>query len=546
MAKSKVPPTTDPAAVLALAAQDLACFCLAVQPGFELAKHTAFLIDKLEAIERNQGTLRRLLSRAARLLLSTPPRHGKTLLLSLFIAWYLGRHPERSVIFATYGQDLSDDVGRRIRNLMADPIFQAIFPACRLAADSTSLRRFDTTAGGSFYAVGRGGPITGRGADLFVGDDLLKDSEEARSDTIRKGLQTWYREVAHTRLTPSGAVVIVGTRWSEDDLQGFLMREHAAEGWELLNLPAIAEAQDLLRRAEGEALWPERYDRETLDSIRRQLGSGAFVTLYQGHPAAASGALFKREWLRFYSGPLPSFQQLVMSADTAFKTGRSNDYSVITVWGKNNTGAFLLSLWRARVEFPQLRYQLISQAEQWKPHAILIEDAASGQSLIQELRAATPYPVLARKADADKVSRATAVTAMFEASRVFLPADAPWLADFVDELCVFPHGVHDDMVDSAVQALNYLREGPYSEPPPFQVVERASPIQQLRGALAERASSFRSWGGFAEQRPIVPEPSHQMASEAASASARIANGNPRPDDIDLVCFDSIRDFTGRG
>jgi len=328
----------NPHNVLALAAQDFACFCVAVHPGFELAKHTLFLIARLEAVERGQNWLRRLVSRAARLLLSTPPRHGKTLLLALFICWYLGRHPDRSVIYATYGQDLSDDIGRRVRNLMTDPLFQAIFPQCRLSADSTSLRRFDTTAGGSFYAVGRGGPITGRGADLLVCDDLLKDAEEARSDTIRRALHEWYGSVAHTRLTPSGAVVVVGTRWSEDDLIGHLLREHAAEGWELVNLPAIAEANDPLGRAEGEALWPERYDRETLDGIRRQLGSAAFTTLYTGHPAAASGALFKREWMRTYTGPLPTFQVVVLSADTAFKTGKQNDYSVITVWGKNNFG----------------------------------------------------------------------------------------------------------------------------------------------------------------------------------------------------------------
>ena len=153
--------------VLQLAAADLACFGMAMHPGFELARHTRLLIERLEEIEKAQGgvtgAVRRLLNRNIRLAISEPPRHGKTLLLELFIAWYLGRHPERSVIFATYGQDLSDDKGRRIRNLMSESLFQSIFPKCQLSTDSTSQRRFDTTAGGSFYAAGRGGPITGRG-----------------------------------------------------------------------------------------------------------------------------------------------------------------------------------------------------------------------------------------------------------------------------------------------------------------------------------------------------------------------------------------------
>jgi predicted phage terminase large subunit-like protein len=418
----------DPNNVLALAARDLACFCVAIHPGFELARHTAFLVDKLEAVECGQRGLRRLVSRAARLLLSTPPRHGKSLLLALFICWYLGRHPERSVIYATYGQDLSDDIGRRVRNLMTDPLFAAIFPSCRLAADSTSQRRFDTTRGGSFYAVGRGGPITGRGAHLLLVDDLLKDSEEARSEAIRRALHEWYGSVAHTRLMPNGAVVIVGTRWSDADLPGHLLREHADEGWQLVNLPAISETNDPMGRAEGEALWPERFPVETLESIRRQIGSAAFVSLYQGHPSAASGTVFKREWMRTYAGPLPSFQKITQSWDTAFgKSASSGDYSACTTWGATSNGHYLLALWRGRVDFPTLKYQVRMQAEQWKPHSILLEDAASGQSLIQELRLATSYPVNAVKVDRDKRARAEAVTPMFEAGRIFVPADAPWL-----------------------------------------------------------------------------------------------------------------------
>jgi predicted phage terminase large subunit-like protein len=293
-----------------------------------------------------------------------------------------------------------------------------------------------------------------------------------------------------------------------------------------------------LGRAEGEALWPERFPVQALEATRRQIGSAAFVSLYQGHPSAASGTVFKREWFRTYREPLPSFQKIVQSWDTAFgKSTTSGDYSVCTTWGTNNHGHYLLALWRGRVDFPTLKHQVRSQAEQWKPHAILLEDAASGQSLLQELRLATSYPILAVKVDRDKRARAEAVTPMFEAGRVFLPLDAPWLNDFVDELASFPNGAHDDMVDSAAQALNYLREGAYSGAPFFEVVERVGPAAVLAGW-----PSFRSWGGFAEQRPILPQLAYEMSPAAAEASRRIAEGNSRPDDIDKVMWSSIGDL----
>jgi len=232
----------SPAEVVALAArEDLACFGIAQYPGFELAAHHRLIVYKLESVER--GDIRRLI-------ISMPPRHGKTLLCTLlFVAWYLGRHPEQFIISASYGQELADNFGRRVRNLVNDPLHRAIFPGFRLADDSTSMRRFNTTAGGAYYAVGRGGPITGRGADLLIIDDPLKDRQEAQSDTIRGGLHEWFSSVAYTRLQPGGAIVLIQTRWHEDDLAGRLLREHPAD-WELLSLPAIAETDESFRRAD--------------------------------------------------------------------------------------------------------------------------------------------------------------------------------------------------------------------------------------------------------------------------------------------------------
>jgi predicted phage terminase large subunit-like protein len=372
----------------------------------------------------------------------------------MFAAWYLGRHPDRFVICASYGQELADDFGRKVRNLVSYPLHEAVFPGCRLAEDSSSMRRFNTTTGGSYYAVGRGGPVTGRGAHLLIIDDPLKDREEAQSETIRHGLHEWYSSVAYTRLQPGAAIVLIQTRWHQDDLAEWLLREHPDEHWEVARFPAIAEQDEGFRR-EGEPLWPERFPLPVLDQIRQAIGGATWASLYQQRPAAAEGAIFKRDWWERYA-VAPQLSRVIQSWDTAFKSGRENDHSVCTTWGQAPAGYFLLGLWRGRVEFPELKRRLIDQAKEWNANAILVEDAASGQSLIQELRT-TALPILPIKADSDKLSRAAAVTPLLEAGKVFLPESSSWLADYLDELAAFPTGAHDDAVDSTTQALNYLR-----------------------------------------------------------------------------------------
>ena len=220
-------------------------------------------------------------------------------------------------------------------------------------------------------------------------------------------------------------------------------------------MPAIAEEADAWRR-EGEPLWPERFPLETLGRIREAIGGAAWQALYQQRPSAAEGTIFKREWWRTYRDQ-PRCSRVVFSMDTAFKAGEANDYSVVAIIGQTETGYHLLHLWRARAEFPELKRQAIALAEIWKPHAVLIEDAASGQSLIQSLKAETRLPVLPVKPLGDKQSRAAAVTPLIESGRVYLPETAPWLADFIDELSSFPAAPHDDMVDAFAQALNYMR-----------------------------------------------------------------------------------------
>ena len=442
----------DSRQLAALAHEDLACYSILQCPQFERAPHHELIISKLEAVERDE---------IKRLMIFLPPRHGKSFITSsIFPAWFLGKHPSHHVMFATYGQELSDDFGRRVRNYITDPIHQAIFPSCSLSEDSTAAHRFNTTAGGAYFAVGRGGPMTGRGADLLLIDDPIKDQEEASSETVRRALHEWCASVAYTRLMPGGAIVIIQTRWHEDDLAGWLLREHANENWDVLCLPAIAE-QDEGFRKEGEALWPEKFPLPELERKRAAIGGRAWASLYQQRPAAAEGVIFKRDWWQFFPQPLTvELNQIVQSWDTAFKTGTEHDFSVCTTWGVAADGYYLLHVWRERVEFPELKRVLASLAEQWKPNAILIEDKASGQSLIQELKLSTTLPLIPVKADSDKQTRAQAVTPLMEAGKVFLPQSAPWVSDFVEEMAFFPNGAHDDVVDATTQALNYLRVKP--------------------------------------------------------------------------------------
>jgi predicted phage terminase large subunit-like protein len=233
-----------------------------------------------------------------------------------------------------------------------------------------------------------------------------------------------------------------------------LLRERRKD-WEVLDLAAIAERDEGFRKS-GEALWPQKFPLDVLERIRIEIGGAAWASLYQQRPSAAEGATFKRAWWRLFREP-PVCRRIIQSWDTAFKSGTANDYSVCTSWGVTEAGYYLLWLWRGRVEFPELKRQMNALAEQWKPSVILVEDKASGQSLIQELKFSSALPVIPVKVDTDKYARAQAVTPLIEAGRVFLPDGAPFLNGYIDEMAAFPSGTYDDQVDSTSQALNYLR-----------------------------------------------------------------------------------------
>lgn len=421
----------------------LISFAHFTMPTYETANHLCLLADKLEALERGE---------IKRLMVFMPPRHGKTELCSIrFPAWYLGRNPQNQIIACSYAEGLAYSNSYAVRETIESPRYQRLWP---LKLDVAGAVRWQLAGKdnkrASYIAAGVGGGITGEGADLLIIDDPIKNQEEAESEVYRQKIFDWYRTTARTRLQPDGKICIIQTRWHVADLAGKILEQAKtdkdADQWDVLNLPAIKDNQ---------ALWPEKYPIDTLNNIRASVGSRSFESLYQGQPTIAEGAVFRRDWWRYYK-VRPVFKQIIHSWDTAFKTKSSSDYSVLTVWGVTATGYYLLDVIRQRLELPDLKRTAIMAAQRDHPAVIYIEDAASGQSLIQELKRETNLPIIAKKVDSDKVVRAYAVTPLIEAGRVFLPESAPWLLEFIEELSAFPNGEHDDQVDSFDMALRAI------------------------------------------------------------------------------------------
>ena len=393
-----------------------------------------------------------------------PPRHLKSETCSIrFPAWYLGKNPQKAVIGCSYSDNKAYTFSYAVREIISSERYQKLWP---LKLQTTGAMHWQLQGKNdlrpSYIAAGVGGGITGEGADLLIIDDPIKNAEEAASITVRDSIWQWYITTAMTRLQPDGAKIVIMTRWHADDLVGRLLKVAAsdpkADQWEILHLPAIKD---------GQALWPDKFPMEYLEKVRAGqiddpempgAGSRAFESLYQGNPSIAEGQIFNRSWWKFYKEP-PVFKRIIHSWDTAFKDKSQNDYSVCTVWGETANGYYLIDVWRKKVEFPELKRAVISLYARDHAASVLVEDKASGQSLIQELKRETAIPIIPVKVDSDKIARAYAVTPLIESERVYLPESAPWLHDFIEELSSFPNGEHDDQVDSTNQGLNYMTHG---------------------------------------------------------------------------------------
>lgn len=396
-----------------------------------------------------------------RLMLFVPPRHGKSFIVSeRFPAWHLGHHPEHHVVVASYAASLAKRASKKARGLTREDWYAASFPELALDPEKQAVEEWETTAGGGYKAVGVGGGLTGSGANVLIIDDPIKDRAQAESAAYREAVYDWYTSTAYTRLMPGGGVLVMHTRWHEDDLAGRLLRDAELDGdqWEIIRYPAIAEVDEEHRKA-GEALHPERYSLERLEAIKGAVGTRDWASLYQQRPAALEGGIVKLAWFKRYGTPPANPLRIVQSWDTANKAKEINDPWVCSTWAETATGYYLLDVYRKRMEYPEGKRTAKSLGEKWQPHAVLIEDKSSGSSLIQDLRIESNLPVLAVTPTTDKVVRMSTQSHVVESGRVFLPESAPWLVDFEAEVGAFPQATHDDQVDSMSQFLAWVGAG---------------------------------------------------------------------------------------
>jgi predicted phage terminase large subunit-like protein len=406
--------------------------------------------------------------RCRRLIINMPPRYSKTeIAVVSFITWAMGRAPDSEFIHASYAARLAESNAARARDVMWTRWYRELFPRVRIDPRKRAAGDWRTTAGGVVFATGAGGTITGFGAgkmradsdQTFGGAIIIDDphkAAEATSDTIRHNVIDWFRNTLESRVNAPGTpIILIMQRLHEEDLAGWLLAGGNGETWEHLCIPVLNEA--------GEPLWPRKHDLAAIERMRTAKPY-EFAGQYMQRPAPIGGGIFKIDWWRFFAvDALPPPRRIVQSWDTAFKTNTTNDYSVCTTWAETERGFYLLDLWKQKAEFPELKRMVASKAaQQWggqRVNAVLVEDKASGQSLVQELRRDTMLPIIPVKVDSDKISRAFAVTALIQSGRVFLPEGADWVADYVASHAAFPNGTHDDDVDSTTQALIYLARG---------------------------------------------------------------------------------------
>lgn len=450
-------------------------------PAYRLNWHHLKICEALEAVERGE---------IKRLIITVPPRHGKSMLASEFFpAWYMGRHPDHYVVISTYGQDLADDFGRKVKNQIEDPSFRDVFPTVGIAEDSKSARRFhietngkielggfeyESTQRGAFYAVGVGGPLTGRGAHVLLIDDPLKSREEADSEVIRKKLKDWFTSTAYTRLMPGGAIIIILTRWHEDDLAGWQLAEHAHEGWVQIDLPATDPSY------KGGALWPKQYDLEALEKIKLAIGPRDWSALYMQRPSPETGDYFQRDWIKSIDEMPPrAMLNIYGGSDYAVKKD-GGDYTVHVIVGVDGEGfIYLLDMWRGQTASDEWVEAFCNLVKKWKPIGWAEETgqitAGVGPFLTRRMVETGAY--VARKqfpTRGDKAVRAQSIRGRIAMRGLYVPRDAPFTVDLISEMMAFPVGVHDDQVD-ALGLVGQLLDVMVSKKPPREDARLAPP-----------------------------------------------------------------------
>jgi predicted phage terminase large subunit-like protein len=426
-----------------------------VYPGYKVGEHHAKLARIFEEIAAGKKK---------RVVVNIAPRHGKSELISyLAPAWFLGKYPHKKVIMASHTADLAVNFGRRVRNLVSSDSYKEIFPAVELQADSKSASRWGTNYNGEYFAIGVGGALAGRGADLFIIDDphSEQDAKQNRADVFLPAWE-WFQSGPIQRLMPGGAIIVVMTRWSKLDLTGqivnHMVKNEDAEDWEVVDFPAIMPS--------GKPLWPDFWSLEELLAKKASLDVRYWNAQYLQQPTSEEGALIKREWWQIWEkDDPPDCEFVIMSLDAAQEANNRADYNALTTWGvffneeTSNYNIILLNSIKKRMEFPDLKKLVLEEYKEWEPDSFMVEKKSNGAALYQELRRmGVPIGEFTPGKGQDKISRVNAVSDLFSAGIVWAP-EHRWAKEVIEECNDFPSGANDDLVDSTTLALLRFRQG---------------------------------------------------------------------------------------
>jgi predicted phage terminase large subunit-like protein len=433
-----------------------------VWPSFIGGRHHAKMAEAFERVAN--GTCKRLI-------INMGPRHTKSEFASYLLpAWFLGKFPNKKIIQCSHTAELAVGFGRKVRNLVDTDAYHKLFPDLALASDSKAAGRWNTNKQGDYFAIGIGGAVTGKGADLLIIDDPHSEQEAAIAETnpdIYDKTYEWYTSGPRQRLQPGGAIVIVMTRWSKRDLTGQILKDAIAnesiDEWEVIEFPAVLPS--------GNPLWPEFWSIDELLKVKRDVPNSKWQAQYMQNPVSESAAIVKREWWQTWESDEPPHCEFVLQTwDTAFEKTQRADYSACTTWGvfyqpdaagNEQANIILLNAFRDRMEFPELKKRAIDDYREWEPDSIIVEKKASGAPLIYEMRAmGIPVQEFTPTRGNDKISRLNAVSDLFASGRVWAPATR-WAEEVIDEVAEFPAGSNDDYVDTVSMAMHRFRKGGY-------------------------------------------------------------------------------------
>ena len=430
-----------------------------VYPNYIIGEHHRRLAQLFEDIANGKKK---------RIIVNIAPRHGKSELISyLAPAWFLGKHPAKKVIMASHTADLAVNFGRRVRNLVGSDAYKDVFPNIELQADSKSASRWGTNFNGEYFAIGVGGALAGRGADLFIIDDphSEQDAKLGKPDVFLPAWE-WFQSGPLQRLMPGGAIIVVMTRWSKLDLTGQIVNQmiknDEVDDWEVVEFPAILENKE----GEEVPLWPDFWSIEELKSRRAALDIRYWNAQYMQNPVSEEGALIKREWWNIWEKEdPPNCEFTIMTLDAAQEANNRADYNALTVWGvflneeTNNYNIILLNAIKKRLEFPELKQLCIEEYKDWEPDAFIVEKKSNGAALYQEFRRmGIPVGEFTPGKGQDKISRVNAVSDLFSSGIVWAP-DRRWANEVIEECNDFPSGANDDLVDATTLALMRFRQG---------------------------------------------------------------------------------------